>query len=153
MKYLSVIEIARYVITIKSKISGEDNLTISRNKLQCLLYYVKGYTLAITNKELFKEKIIAYQDGVKIKEIENYFKDSIIELDRYKMTNYEIKTINKKLRKLIEMIFNLMGQYEPYNLLRRVKQEYPWMSTYDLSYKDTIIPECLLRQYFRCYIN
>ena len=74
-------------------------------KLQQLLYYSQGVTLSITNRKLFKEKILASEHGPIIPEVYNLYKN-------YGKEILAIKA-NENNDKIIENM-NLIPKYQTF---------------------------------------
>lgn len=65
---LTAKEVARYIIAEAQKQSPQKN-GIEPEKLQALLYYVQGYSLALTGKPAFPDKIEAWECGLVVESV------------------------------------------------------------------------------------
>lgn len=156
---MKAIEVARYFITLNDKECQDEKSDLSKLKIQKLLYYAQGYYLALYNKPLFDEKILAWQHGPVVKEVYNGLKPlpkpnaNFIPTDKYKMGNDEIKKLGKKEKELIEDVFQLMGQYSAWRLRDKTHQEDPWRDNYKEGKKSIEIPQSDMKKYFRQYVR
>lgn len=152
---MKAIEVAKYFIALNDKECQDEKSDLSKLKIQKLLYYAQGYYLALYNKPLFDEKILAWQHGPVVKEVYKGFEanDNFIPTDKYKMRDDEIKKLGKKEKELIEDVFQLMGQYSAWRLRDKTHQEDPWRDNYKEGKKSTEIPQSDMKKYFRQYVK
>lgn len=132
---MKAIDVARYFITLNDNECQDEKSDLSKLKIQKLLYYAQGYYLALYNKPLFDEKILAWQHGPVVKEVYKDLKplnpkNNFIPTDINKMEEDEIKKLGKNEKELIEDVFQLMGQYSAWRLRDKTHQEDPWRDNY-----------------------
>ena len=156
---MKAIDVARYFITLNDNECKDEKSDLSKLKIQKLLYYAQGYYLALYNKPLFDEKILAWQHGPVVKEV-YYSLESLpepnanfIPTDKYKMSASEIKKLGKKEKELIEDVFQLMGQYSAWRLRDKTHQEDPWRDNYKEGKKNIEISQNDMEKYFRNYVE
>ena len=70
---LTCMEVANYLL---SKTDEEAGDVISNLKLQKLVYYVQGFSLAMNNRPMFEEDIYAWQHGPVVPSLYHNFKDN-----------------------------------------------------------------------------
>ena len=147
MKYQSfnidVIKVADYILCKASPDIGD---VITNLKLQKLLYYCQGFSLALTNKTIFKDDIIAWEHGPIIRKVYDKYKDYKSEgippskkgLEYYK----ELKTTG--IDKIIDEVWNVYWQFSAWKLRNMTHEEPPWQNTI----KNEVIPLNLMHDYF-----
>lgn len=155
---MKAIDVARYFITLNDNECKDEKSDLSKLKIQKLLYYAQGYYLALYNKPLFDEKILAWQHGPVVKEVYQGLKplnpnDNFIPTDTYIMRDDEIKKLGKNEKELIEDVFQLMGQYSAWRLRDKTHQEDPWRDNYKEGKKNIEISQNDMKKYFKHYVK
>lgn len=143
-------EIADYLLSLQedeSFLSKEEQTgeRITPLKLQKLLYYCQGFFLAITDKPLFKEKIVAWPHGPVVLEIWEKYKD-------YQGSGLPIPEAIASLRdthveKILKSVYKRYGQYGAWKLRDMTHDEEPWQSC-RVEGKTVEIPNEVLRDFF-----
>lgn len=132
--------IAKAIIAISEPEMGD---IISNLKLQKLMYYVQGFHIAMYDKPLFEEKVIAWQYGPVVKEVYDEYKqygsNAIV-----KDENFDIETLSKETQELLKDVYNVYGQYSATRLMNMTHQEAPWIKT-EMNHE---ISHQLLKEYF-----
>lgn len=118
-------EIAEYLLALVCNDEGD---LISNLKLQKLLYYAQGFSLAINDKILFEEKILAWRYGPVVEEVYQIYRengsgaiDCPVDFDFFK---YDEGT-----QDLLEEVYSVYGQYTATALMRLTHEEPPWQET------------------------
>ena len=70
---ISAKTLAEYLIYLNYEIQGQD-ADITPMKLQKLLYYCQGYSLALTGKPIFYEEIEAWKNGPVVESVYQEYK-------------------------------------------------------------------------------
>jgi uncharacterized phage-associated protein len=112
-------------------------------KIQKLLYYVQGFHLAMYDKPIFEEKIMAWEHGPVVPEIYHRFKhlgSNIIPAE----SRMKIPKLTKKEMELIIEVNDIYGQFSAWKLRNMTHEETPWKET-KLSREIT---ETKLKRYF-----
>ncbi len=121
-----------------------DDEGISNLKLQKLLYYAKGFYLAIWGKPLFPEKIEAWTHGPVVPEIYHYYKrygSNPIDQQEYD----PLKKFSKEQIEFLNEIWSVFGQYSAWKLRDMTHNEKPWI---DHEADASVIKDEELRNYF-----
>lgn len=119
-----------------------DTENITNMKLQKLLYYAQGYHLAIYNKPLFGEKILAWEHGPVIKEVYDEYKKfggDGIEFDG------SIVDFSPQVEEFLEKIYGYFGQYSAWKLRNMTHSESPWQDTV----QNKEIKKELMKEFFK----
>jgi uncharacterized phage-associated protein len=123
----NVIQIANRIVSLADITVGD---LISNLKLQKLLYYVQGFHLAMYNKPLFKEDIVAWQYGPVVKEAYHHFKkygSGHIEIPDDDFDKYYTEFTQEETD-LICDVWNNYGQYSAYRLMMFTHDEPPYLA-------------------------
>ncbi|MCI5892103.1 MAG: DUF4065 domain-containing protein [Clostridiales bacterium] len=145
----SAIDIANWFLSEnRRRMVEEDSDYITHLKLQKLLYYAQGCYLAIKNKPLFKENILAWAHGPVVYEVYQEFKqygsNPIEFLDDYN-NNIDIET-----QGILKEVFDTFGQYSAWKLRQMTHEEAPWLKTP----RNEIIDKEIIKDFFeREYIE
>jgi len=124
-----VFDVANYILEISQEDAddGEFEL-ISNMKLQKLIYFCQGFSLALFEKPLFSEPIEAWTHGPVCPKLYHILKKfgaspitSIIDPEKIKLDN------NEKL--LIRMVYDNYGQYSASRLRKITHESGPWIDT------------------------
>lgn len=98
-------------------------------KLLKLLYYAEGSSLALNNKSLFDDKIMAWEHGPVIKKVYDEYKKNPYELP---LSNSDIRiaaqiNADEKVQNILEQVFDVFGGYSAWGLRNMTHQEKPWL--------------------------
>ena len=116
---------------------------ITNLKLQKLLYYVQGFHLAIYDKPLFKENILAWEHGPVVKEVYDEFKG--YRAGHIPQPDKITSSLRKEELDLIKNIWNVYGQFSAWKLRDMTHNESPWENTA----KNDVISHKELRSFFK----
>ena len=125
-----VFDVANYILEISREESedGEYEL-ISHMKLQKLVYFCQGFSLALLEKPLFTEPIEAWEHGPVCPKLYHLLKGygaspvaSIADPEKIALDE------NEKL--LVKMVYNTYGQYSAAKLRKITHEEGPWKETW-----------------------
>ena len=144
-----VFDVANYILEISREESedGEYEL-ISHMKLQKLVYFCQGYSLALYGKPLFPDPIEAWTHGPvcpKLYHILKGYGSSPITAS----INPEKIMLNEHEKYLIGMVYDSYGQYSASRLRKITHEEGPWNNTSD----TTPIPQEAMLKYFESLIE
>lgn len=120
--------------------SGADG--ISNLKLQKLLYYAQGCTLAITGKPLFDDDILAWKHGPVVENVCHEYKsfgsNSIAD------TSLDFGEMPDNISDILENVYKSFGQYSAWKLRDMTHEETPWKETA----KNEVIQKGTIKKYF-----
>lgn len=101
---------------------------ISNLKLQKLLYYAQGYHLAIYDKPLFDNDILAWTYGPVVKEV--YYEYSNNGANALPIPqNVNTDSFTHDQIDLLGEIYSVFGQYSGLKLMEMTHNEAPWLTT------------------------
>lgn len=126
----------------KDLIDGSDE-AISNLKLQKLLYYAQGCTLALTGEPLFDDEILAWEHGPVVPEIYHKYKKNEANGIPYD-SNFDYCSLDSRTAAILEEVYQEFGQYSAWKLRNMTHQETPWKKTK----KNDVISNELIKDYF-----
>lgn len=133
--------VANYILGLSNPDIGD---IISNLALQKLLYYCQGFYLALHDKSLFDEPILAWAYGPVV--------NSIYEKYRYLGANHIEKPVDiedfeltEAEKAIISEVHEIYGQFSAWRLMEMTHQEMPWKSTP----QNGIIEVRKLKTYFK----
>ena len=140
-------DVAQYILS-KQDVAAED--TISNLKLQKLVYYAQGFTLAMTNEPLFNEKIEAWDHGPVVPalyhEYKGYKGGSIpppAEEDIQKVQGI----FSDQQKEIIDEVLDVYGQFSAWKLRNLSHEDEPWINHHEKV--DTTIYPDEMKNYFK----
>jgi uncharacterized phage-associated protein len=117
---------------------------ISNLKLQKLLYYAKGFYLAIFGSNLFPERLEAWTHGPVVPEI--YHRYKLYGSNPINQLEYNsIEKFTKDQIDFLNEIWSVFGQYSAWKLRDMTHNEKPWT---DHEADASVIKDDELRNYF-----
>ncbi len=150
MKKYKAIDIARWFINRNQEDfnSGEDE-KMTLLKLLKLLYYAEGCSLALENRSLFDEKIVAWEHGPVVEEVwrsfDNAYDLSVDDTDMHE----SLAKISKADDELLEDVYSVFGKYSASGLRNKTHSESPWLdATQGGRIFNSEIPRSDIRKYF-----
>ncbi len=122
---------------------------LSLLKLLKLLYYAEGSYLAIKNKSLFNEDILAWEHGPVVKEVYYAYSDPY----NLQLTDEDIQDARKFSKDdsiFLTQVFDVFGQYSAWALRNRTHEESPWIEATNHGKRlNQIISRDTMKKYFR----
>jgi uncharacterized phage-associated protein len=122
----------------------EDSDGISNLKLQKLLYYAQGTSLALKDNKLFADDLLAWTHGPVVESVYHVYKDygsRPIDFDE----DYDDSDINEYDKSLLEDVFYSFAGFSAWKLREMTHNEEPWQKTPS----GKVIDPVLIRDYFR----
>lgn len=142
---LNPIQVANIYIKIAN---SEKEGSITNLKLNKLLYYAQGWSLARFGRSLFEEDILAWQFGPIVASVYRAFNiygsgPIVFENDMVKES-----PISKEEMQLLLDVYRAYGRYSPATLVEMTHEVgTPWQKVYNGSH-STIIPKEEIQKYF-----
>lgn len=122
MATLTCFDVANYFLTLTNEDVGD---SISNLKLQKLVYYAQGFSLALRGKVLFDESIEAWAHGPAIPELYHKYKEyganAINKPEGVDFTKYD-----DNVKSLLNQVFEEYGQFSAWKLREMSHEEEPW---------------------------
>jgi uncharacterized phage-associated protein len=140
-------DVARYFLTLMSEENGD---LISNLKLQKLVYYAQGSSLALYDKPLFSEHIEAWLHGPVIPDLySEYEQYNSKAIPRPQDVNFD--DYGDEVQALLNDVYSVFGQYSAWKLANMVFEEQPWKEIYE-SQPGGIISLDSMKKYFSAHI-
>lgn len=140
-----VLDIAKWFINYNLKlrdIDNEDTDNITNLKLQKLLYYAQGSMLALKDKLLFSDEILAWSHGPVVKVVYDEFKHNGSNgIDEY----FENISVDNDTEQVLIQVYNIFGRYSAWGLRNMTHQESPWLETK----RNEVITIDKIKKYFK----
>ncbi|ETD72359.1 hypothetical protein V757_04390 [Pelistega indica] len=122
---LSVRDVADFFLSPVDEEDGE--ATISNLKLQKLLYYAQGYSLALFGQKLFDENISCWTHGPVVESIYHQFK--IYGSSPLPVAHIEMNKYNDEHLYILNRVRREYGQFTAWKLRDMTHEELPYLST------------------------
>jgi len=143
---IRALDVANYFIGLSADIDEND---LTNLKLQKLLYFSQGKYLARYHKELFKEKIEAWELGPVVREVYDKFKVC----GNFPITAFDIQNklsdnLDKKTQEFLLSVWDEYGKYAASFLVEKThRRGSPWKKYYSKG-ENIIIPNSEMEKYF-----
>ncbi len=122
---------------------------LSNLKLQKLLYYAQGHSLAVTGQPLFSDPIQAWAHGPVVPDVYHEFKhfDSA-DVHLEDSDPFEFSEVDDPTTNLLIKVWNTYGGYAAWRLRTMTHNESPWVGTFDVNKRGAVIPVQSMREFF-----
>ncbi|WP_312637385.1 type II toxin-antitoxin system antitoxin SocA domain-containing protein [Oscillibacter sp.] len=133
----------------RSVMDDGDSEYISNLKIQKLLYYAQGTFLAINDRPLFKDDIVAWKHGPVVESVYReyaYNGSNGIVFDE----DFDFNSFAKEENELLTQVYDVFGQYSAWKLRNMTHEETPWIETQ----QSCVIAKDAITDYFkRVYVE
>lgn len=128
MPNLSCSDVAKYILSLNDSDAGD---LISNLKLQKLVYYTQGFSLAILKRPLFSETVEAWMHGPVVPALYHEYKEYGSGPIPVEGLNIDFDKFSPDEKELIEDVFHMYGQYSAWKLRNLTHEEPTWINAYD----------------------
>jgi uncharacterized phage-associated protein len=142
-------QIADYFLTL---VDGEVGDALSNLKLQKLVYYAQGFSLAILGKPLFPEEIQAWQHGPVVAELYRSLKKHGAEPVPPPENGIDRDEYPEEVRGLLDEVYAVYGQFSASKLRNMTHEELPWKEAME-SGSSTPISHLTMKEFFATQVN
>lgn len=135
MTVYTALDIANYVISTQPK---DDSLSefdkygerLTHLKLQKILYYIQGFSLAIHDKPVFKDDIQAWPHGPVVSEVYNKYRQHRCNPlpDANKKDTIQV---DKEVKSIVKNVLDEVGQFSAWKLRNMTHEELPWKNAWE----------------------
>ncbi len=147
MATLTCFDVANYFLTLANEDVGD---SISNLKLQKLVYYAQGFSLALRGEALFDETIEAWAHGPAIRELYHQYKDNGANAIE-KPHDVDFAKYDEGVKSLLNQVYEEYGQFSAWKLREMSHEEEPWAKGNATT--DKIITNKDLKNYFLTQIE
>ena len=145
MAILSAGDVAEYFLAQLSEDCGD---TISNMKLQKLVYYAQGFSLAALGKPIFSERIKVWAHGPVVPSVwVTYTKHGAGAIPAPDGVSFGKFT--QEQRSLLDEVYRVYGQFSAWKLRNLTHAEPPWRD----APKNGVITHKALREYFKTQLR
>lgn len=145
MKQHTASQVARWFLAYNRVAEAEEGAEyISNLKLQKLLYYAQGCFLAVTDKPLFSDDIVAWQHGPVVECVYHEYKANGANGIHF-TDDFDFSEFTDKENALLKEVYDTFGQYSAWKLRNMTHAETPWLTT---EQSKVIAPE-KIKEYFK----
>jgi uncharacterized phage-associated protein len=146
IQMLASLDVANYFLCLEGH-EGE----ISNLKIQKLVYYAQGFSLALHGATLFPEKLEAWMHGPVVPDL--YRRYSQYGSGAIPPPNdFNPDVFSTEQRSLLDEIFDVYGQFSAWKLRQLTHEETPWRKNFKEGEASREIPACDLQEYFQAYL-
>lgn len=141
----SCFDVAKYFLAQSCEDAGD---LISNLKLQKLVYYAQGFSLALHDEPLFQEPIEAWMHGPVVPALYRAYRDygsNAIPAP----ANFDASIFSHKEKQLLEEVYDVYGQYSAWKLRQLTHSEAPWQVNFIEGVTSQQIPLNEMKSYFR----
>ncbi len=136
-------EVAKAFLKLSQPEVGD---VLTNLKIQKLVYYAQGFSLAINNRPLFKEDILAWAHGPVVRELYDLYKvNGASPID---VPDEDVKMSQEDLE-LISEVNKVYGQFSAWKLRDMTHQGAPWKETS----QGGVIGLDSMERYFKTLVN
>ena len=139
----SSLDVADYFLCLEGH-EGE----ISNLKIQKMVYYAQGFSLAVHGEALFPEKLEAWMHGPVVPDLYRRFSQfgsSAIPPP----SDFNPDLFSAKQQSLLNEVFDVYGQFSAWKLRQLTHEEAPWRRNFKEGEFSREIPACEMGEYFR----
>ena len=130
---LSAIDVAKHIIGIGyDPERPDDSVFINRLRLQKLLYYCQGWSLALLGRPLFQEQFQAWVDGPVVRSVYEAFPGHASGLIAPQMVDTPLNQLSETEAALVEMVWKEYSHYTPRELVNKTHNEPAWAEARNL---------------------
>jgi uncharacterized phage-associated protein len=137
----SCFDVAKYFLAQSSEDAGD---LISNLKLQKLVYYAQGFSLALNRRPLFNEQIEAWLHGPVVPDLYHVYK-AFGSGHIPHPEEFDLDTFTAEERELLDEVYEFYGQYSAWRLRQLTHDETPWRESYREGSNQVISQDSMTR--------
>jgi uncharacterized phage-associated protein len=144
--------------------AAKDGIRVSPMKLLKLVYIGYGWSLAVLNRKLFDEPILAWAHGPVIRslydEFKHYGKSPIQEhaidydLDTQRFCQPRIAESDTEAQIVLGKVWDIYKNFGAWSLREKTHESgTPWSAVYQEGERDIVIPDDLIKEHYKTKIR
>ena len=146
----SSLDVAKYLIDVQLELGG---LGMTHLKLQKLIYYSQAIHLAMKDKPLFDEEIVAWRYGpVEVSAYEKYKSCGFHPIEPEEETVSTETAIDAYSIPAISAILDAYGNMSAAALMQKTHREKPWQDAFAHG-SGTVIPKEVMQSYYKDFLT
>ena len=143
-------KLARYLLFLfkeQMKNIADEEFDVTPMKLQKLLYYCQGYSLALTGRPMFDEEIVAWRYGPVVPSVYQEYKT-------YGACGIPLNIVGDEHdvhcvdASIAQLVVREKGYMSGIALAKMTHREAPWQDAYSGSYSNRVISQESLKDFF-----
>ena len=147
---VSSLDVAKYLIGVHVELGWLD---ITHLKLQKLIYYSQAFHLAMKDKPLFDEEIVAWKHGpVEVTAYEKYKACGFHPIDPEEGMDSIDTEIDAYSIPAISVILDAYGNMSAVALMEKTHREKPWQDAFARG-SGTVIPKEVMQSYYKDFLT
>ena len=146
MTTLTCNDIAKFFLSQSDETVGD---LISNLKLQKLVYYAQGFSLAILGEPLFNERIEHWTHGPVVPDLYNEYKQFGSNAINIPNLSFAKEAFTANQLELLNEVYQAYGQFSAWKLRNMTHEERPWLDTTDFQ----VIEHGAMKDYFLTLVN
>lgn len=140
-------DVANYFL---SKVNPEFGDLISNLKLQKLVYYAQGFSLAMLGEPLFNEPIEAWEHGPVVPDLYHAYKEhGANPIPPVAPATFE-GVFDAEQLDVMEQVYAVYGQFSAWKLRNMTHEEKPWLDAID---GDKVISHESMEEFFETLVD
>jgi len=140
-------DVANYFLKCQDGNAGD---LMSNLKLQKLVYYAQGFHLAVTDRPLFVEPIVAWEHGPVCPPLYNKYKSYNGDAIPIPYDEDTLNIFDKETFKILEDVHYYYGQFSAWKLRNLAVEDSPWITAHRKGNKEIAIED--MKSYFKTQI-
>ncbi len=147
----NVFDVANYFIglSLKNKLDTDGTVEgITNLKLQKILYFAQCAYLALYDKPLFEDEVLAWEYGPVISSVYNKYKvnrNKILKKDE----DFSENVFDDDMKDFLNMIWNYFSKFSTTELVNITHRHAPWREAYNRGSKSAVIKKEVLKEYYK----
>ena len=144
--------------------ADKDGIRVSPMKLLKLVYIGYGWSLAVLDRKLFDEPILAWAHGPVIRsiydEFKHYGKAPIqgraieFDLETGDVVEPQVAQSDKDAQVVLGKVWDVYKRFDAWSLRNKTHEPgTPWSTVYREGERDTVIPDNLIKEHFKTKIR
>ncbi|AHM74329.1 MULTISPECIES: Panacea domain-containing protein [Yersinia] len=147
---LTCFDVADYILAHSDEENSGD--LISNLKLQKLVYYAQGFSLALLGRPLFEEPIEAWMHGPVVPELYHKYKDNGTQALPVP-ADVDFSKYSDDEKELLDEVYKIYGQFSAWKLRNMTHDENPWKETYVEGAGSREISNDSMKRFFDTLVN
>ena len=151
----SALDVAKWFIRRNRIEEAKEADKLSLLKLLKLLYYAEGCSLALNDRSLFSEDIIAWEHGPVVIEVYNKYKSDPFNLPFDDEEDDVSDSFSDEDNECLEQVFQVFGAYSAWALRNKTHKEEPWLEATNngQSLNHAISRDTMKSYFFKTYVE
>lgn len=142
-------DVAKYILDVRN----EDSMTTTQ--MSNLLYAVQGHYLVWTDRSLFKDDLVAYDNSIICETLRKYERHRGVTEKKY-LRGKTSRLTSRDKELIVDVITDERYSISPYDLSYNVRHEYPYVKAilkYRKKGERAVITKKSMKDYYGLYVQ